>query len=202
MEWFTSPSCPLTQKSTPLSLQIHPYKPRCGWYEVNAVCQELKCHFSYVPFHRPRRWPVTDHIYRTGLTSSYFRKLHVSLTGSPWHFLINFDLIHRGSNLSVKERWQSVRQVLTNCEWQISGMLQDVLSSFGLQFNSFDLKHSRSISMEARRFSCLVLKTDSDLLKCYDSLFWSRENGQSYNSIFPRYSLFVCSHFSPSHIIL
>lgn len=107
-------------------------------YEGSAVCRELKCHFPHVPFHRSRRWPVRDPVYRAGLTENYL----FFLMGLSWHFFINFDLTHRGPNLSIKERWESVWQVLTNYKWQISRMLQDMLNSCGIQFYCFNLKRS------------------------------------------------------------
>lgn len=64
------------------------------------------------------------------------------LWGSPWHFLINFDLMPWVSNLSIRERWQSDRQVLTNCKRQVSWMLQDMLNSHGTQFHCFNIEHS------------------------------------------------------------
>lgn len=157
MEWFTPPSCLLTQKSTPLSLQIHPYKPHWGWYEVSAVCPELKCHLPRVPFRGSRRCPVTDHVHPTGWHVVLSINCMLFLTGWFGRFFINSDSIHWGSNLSVKDWWQSARQVLTNCKWQISRMLQDTLNSWGIQFYCFNFP-----------FNSLYVKKASNLLKCHD----------------------------------
>lgn len=104
------------------------------------------------------------------------------LMGSSWHFSIHFDLIPWVSNLSIRERWQSDRQVLTNCKWQVSRMLQDMLNSHGIQFHCFNLEHSMRTSSQKGFLPPFE--------KCFWSLkmpwprataSWSGENGQSYN---------------------
>ncbi len=194
MEWFSSPILPTDPDEHSPVLSNPSLQTR---YEGSAVCWELKCHFSYVPFHRSRRWPVTDHVYRARLTR-LSENCMFFLTGSPWHFLINFDLTGQGSNLSVKERWESVQQVLTNCKGQISGMLQDMLNSCGIQFYCFNLKCSMRTRSQRVFFpspeKCFWSVLCNAMTKGYSTS--SRENGQSYNSspyTFPWYSLCVCS---------
>ena len=155
MEWFTPPSCPLTQKSTLLSLQIHPYKPCWVWSEVSAVCRELKCHFPHVPFRGSTRCPVTNHIHRTGLACCSFNKLHGFPHGMVLTFLNKFWFYTLRIPAVCQKKDDNLPPQVLTLQWQISCMLQDTLNSCGTQFHCFNL--NRSINTRSRKVFLALL---------------------------------------------
>lgn len=155
MEWFTSPSCPLTQKWL-----RRPYKSiLANHVDFGAVCRELKCHFPHVPFHRSRRCPVTDHVRRTRLIGCSLNKWHAFPHGSVLAFRNKF-----WSNTQrikpVRQRKMMFDRFLQTASDRSGRMLQDMLNSVSTQ--------SAAWEWEARRFSSLRLKNASDHLKYHD----------------------------------